>query len=320
MEKECIQVSFENGNIERKSYPAGIRLLDLAKEYQKEDDIVLAKVNGRLRELYLQLTEDCRISFITTRQQEGMAAYRRSMTLLLLKALYHQAGHEHIRRVGIHFSVSSGYYCTVDGDVTLDQDFLDKVEARMRELIAQKVPINKKTIGTDDAIALFSQYGMKDKEKLFHYRRASKVNIYDMGGFEDYYYGYMIPDTSYLGAFSLHLYEDGFVLQMPQRKDPKTVPAFEPENKMFRVRKESLKWGEMLEIPTVGLLNDYIVHHGIHDLILIQEALQEKKIAEIAGKIAENPDKKIIMIAGPSSSGKTTFSHRLSIQLSCTLD
>ena len=102
---------------------------------------------------------------------------------------------------------------------------------------------------------------MKDKEKLFHYRRASKVNIYDMGGFEDYYYGYMIPDTSYLGAFSLHLYEDGFVLQMPQRKDPKTVPAFEPENKMFRVRKESLKWGEMLEIPTVGLLNDYIVHH-----------------------------------------------------------
>lgn len=138
MEKEYIQVSFENGNIERKSYPAGIRLLDLAKEYQKEDDIVLAKVNGRLRELYLQLTEDCRISFITTRQQEGMAAYRRSMTLLLLKALYHQAGHEHIRRVGIHFSVSSGYYCTVDGDVTLDQDFLDKVEARMRELVAQK--------------------------------------------------------------------------------------------------------------------------------------------------------------------------------------
>ena len=156
MEKEYIQVSFENGNIERKSYPAGIRLLDLAKEYQKEDDIVLAKVNGRLRELYLQLTEDCRISFITTRQQEGMAAYRRSMTLLLLKALYHQAGHEHIRRVGIHFSVSSGYYCTVDGDVTLDQDFLDKVEARMRELIAQKVPINKKNdrYGRCDRIVL----------------------------------------------------------------------------------------------------------------------------------------------------------------------
>lgn len=237
MEKEYIQVSFENGNIERKSYPAGIRLLDLAKEYQKEDDIVLAKVNGRLRELYLQLTEDCRISFITTRQQEGMAAYRRSMTLLLLKALYHQAGHEHIRRVGIHFSVSSGYYCTVDGDVTLDQDFLGKVEARMRELVAQKVPIDKKNdrYGRCDRIVL----AVRDERqrKIVSYRRASKVNIYDMGGFEDYYYGYMIPDTSYLGAFSLHLYEDGFVLQMPQRKDPKTVPAFEPENKMFRVRK-----------------------------------------------------------------------------------
>lgn len=156
-----------------------------------------------------------------------MAAYRRSMTLLLLKALYHQAGHEHIRRVGIHFSVSSGYYCTVDGDVTLNQDFLDKVEARMMEHdCPESARSTKKRSVRTMRFALFSQYGMKDKEKLFHYRRASKVNIYDMGGFEDYYYGYMIPDTSYLGAFSLHLYGDGFVLQMPQRKDPKTVPAF----------------------------------------------------------------------------------------------
>ncbi len=295
--------------------PKGISLLEIAREYPDAREIVLAQVNGRLRELYWKLDTDCDVSFITTREQEGIAAYRRSMTLLLLKALYHEAGHDQIRRVGIHFSVSSGYYCTIDGNVKADRDFLDKVAARMHDMIAQKIPIEKKTIGTDDAIALFGQYGMKDKEKLFHYRRASKVNIYDMGGFEDYYYGYMVPDTSYLGAFELYPYDEGFVLQMPQKKDPDSVPAFEPENKVFQVRKESLRWGEMLEIPTVGALNDYIVHHGIHDLILIQEALQEKKIAEIAEKIASNQKTKIVMIAGPSSSGKTTFSHRLSIQL-----
>lgn len=310
------QITVKIGTEER-NYPAGTTLLKIAREYQTEweNDIVLAKENGKLRELCRPVCEDCEISFITTAAQEGMAAYRRSMTLLMLKAFYHEAGHENIRRVGIHFSVSSGYYCTADGDVKLNEDFLRRVSAYMRELIGQRVPIEKETIGTDEAIALFAEYGMKDKEKLFHYRRASKVNLYDMGGFEDYNYGYMVPDTSYLKYFELYLYEDGFVLQMPRREKPGEVPPFEPEAKMFHVRKESLKWGEMLEIPTVGALNDYIVRHGIHDLILIQEALQEKKIAEIAEQIAENPDKKLVMIAGPSSSGKTTFSHRLSIQL-----
>lgn len=312
MEEKQITVEIKG---EKKTCPKGTALLDIAQQYQTDRKIVLAQVDGRLKELFWKPECDCKISFITTNDQEGMAAYRRSMTLLLLKALYHEAGHDQIRRVGIHFSVSSGYYCTVDGNVQIDQSFLDKVSTRMHNMIDQKIPINKKTIGTDEAIVLFGQYGMKDKEKLFHYRRASKVNIYDMGGFEDYYYGYMVPDTSYLGAFKLYPYDEGFVLQMPQKKEPDIVPTFEPEHKIFQVRKESLRWGEMLEIPTVGALNDYIVRHGIHDLILIQEALQEKKIAEIAEKIASNPNKKIVMIAGPSSSGKTTFSHRLSIQL-----
>ncbi|MCI5899281.1 MAG: nucleoside kinase [Lachnospiraceae bacterium] len=303
---------------EQRSYPAGTPLLTIAREYQAEQeaDIVLAKENGKLRELFRTVCKDCELSFVTTASGEGFEAYRRSMTLLMLKAFYHEAGHENIRRVGIHFSVSSGYYCTVDGNVNPDAAFLERVSSYMREMVEQRIPIAKETIGTDEAMALFSEYGMKDKEKLFHYRRASKVNLYNLDGFEDYYYGYMVPDTSYLKYFALYPYEDGFVLQMPRRENPKEVPPFEPETKIFHVRKESLKWGEMLEIPTVGALNDYIVQHGIHDLILIQEALQEKKIAEIAEQIATNPDRKIVMIAGPSSSGKTTFSHRLSIQLS----
>lgn len=309
----CVRI----GTAERK-FPAGVMLLDIAKEYRDSyaNDIVLAKENGKLRELSRILTEDCALEFITTAHREGYSAYRRSMTLLLLKALYHEAGQRQIRRAGIHFCVSSGYYCTLDGEVTLDAAFLSRVKQYMQDLVRQAIPIRKETIGTDEAIRLFGDYGMKDKEKLFHYRRASKVNLYDMGGFEDYYYGYMVPDTSCLKYFELYPYDEGFVLQMPHRSKPDVVPPFVPETKIFQVRRESLKWGELLEVPTVGALNDYIVHHDIHDLILIQEALQEKKIAGIAEQIAKNPDKKLVMIAGPSSSGKTTFSHRLAIQLS----
>jgi len=303
---------------EVKEYEAGITYHDIAKEYQKdyEHEIVLVFVDGKLQELHKRLKKDCEISFVTTADPIGHEAYKRSMSFLLVKAVYDVAGHKNIDKVRMHFAIGPGYYCTITGETRVDDDFLERVESRMHELVEADLSIKKRTVHTDEAIGLFGQYGMYDKEELFRYRRVSKVNLYSINEFEDYYYGYMLYSTGYLKYFKLYRYDEGFVLQMPQRKDPKTVPAFEPENKMFRVRKESLKWGEMLEIPTVGLLNDYIVHHGIHDLILIQEALQEKKIAEIAGKIAENPDKKIIMIAGPSSSGKTTFSHRLSIQLS----
>ena len=156
---------------------------------------------------------------------------------------------------------------------------------------------------------------MYDKEKLFRYRRASRVNIYRLGNFEDYFYGYMVPDTSYLKYFELYLYDAGFVIQFPLQKQPDTVPPFKPQHKVFQVMKESVSWGDMLEVSTVGDLNDCISRGGMQDLVMAQEALQERKIAEIARTIAEDRSRKFIMIAGPSSSGKTTFSHRLSIQL-----
>ena len=157
MEEKQITVEIKG---EKKTCPKGTALLDIAQQYQTDRKIVLAQVDGRLKELFWKPECDCKISFITTNDQEGMAAYRRSMTLLLLKALYHEAGHDQIRRVGIHFSVSSGYYCTVDGNVQIDQSFLDKVSTRMHNMIDQKIPNNKKTIGTDEANVLFGQYGM----------------------------------------------------------------------------------------------------------------------------------------------------------------
>ncbi len=302
---------------EIRQYEAGTTYLEIAKEYQKEYsyDIVLVTVDGKLQELHKKVNRDCTLNFETTACDSGHKTYKRSMSLLLVKAIYDVAEHENVDKVRIHYSVSKGYYCTIEGNVVLDQQFLDQVEARMHQMVEADLPINKKSVNTDDAIATFARYGMHDKEKLFAYRRVSKVNIYSINEFEDYYYGYMVPSTGYLKYFKLYLYDDGFVLQMPEQKEPEIVPPFEPQNKLFHVLKESTSWGDMQGIETVGALNDRITKGDVRETVLVQEALQEKKIAEIAATIAARSELKFILIAGPSSSGKTTFSHRLSVQL-----
>ena len=156
---------------------------------------------------------------------------------------------------------------------------------------------------------------MMDKKKLFEYRRVSKVNIYTLDGFEDYYYGYMPASTGVLQYFSLEPYENGFMLNLPNSKTPDQTTLHKPSPKLFATLQEAKSWGKMVDVDTVGALNDVISHGGAPELILVQEALQEKKIAQIAEQIAGNPQKKFVLIAGPSSSGKTTFSRRLSIQL-----
>ena len=308
--------SVQIGN-EIRQYETGTTYREIAEDYQEqyENDIVLAFVNGKLQELHKTLKTDCTMVFETTAGPAGHKAYKRSMSLMLVKAVYDVANHEGVEKVRIHFSVSKGYYCTVTGNVEVNQSFLDKVEARMSEMVEMDMPIGKRTIHTDDAIALFHQHGMYDKERLFEYRRVSKVNIYNMNEFEDYYYGYMVPSAGYLKYFKLYLYDEGFVVQMPEKSAPKTVPPFEPQHQLFQVLKESVKWGDMQGIETVGALNDKITKGDVREVVLVQEALQEKKIAEIAAKVASSPDIKFVLIAGPSSSGKTTFSHRLSIQL-----
>ena len=221
-----------------------------------------------------------------------------------------------IDRIGVHFTVSGGYFCTLQGRTKLSLQLLDDVKEYMHALVKEAAPIEKRSIPTAEARRRFREYRMYDKEQLFRYRRASRVNIYSLKSFEDYYYGYMVPDASYLSCFDLKLFEDGFVLQFPPKGQPQTVPEFRPEMKIYHVQRDSMEWGSRLGIPTVGALNDFIVQHTAKELIMIQEAFHEKKIAEIAAQIAAKPEQKIVLIAGPSSSGKTTFSHRLSTQLS----
>lgn len=301
-----------------REYPYDTPYSKIAEDFRESVryPIVLVMKDKTLCELHKKLKRDGELEFITTADEIGHQTYKRSASLLLLKALYHVAGHGRIRKVILHFSVSSGYYYTIDGDVEITEEFLAQVKAYMLELADRKLPIRKKSVGTREAIEIFHRHHMYDKEKLFHFRRSSRVNIYSLEEFEDYFYGYMVNHTGYLKYFELYPYDQGLVLQLPVREAPREVPPFKPWEKLFQVQKESARWGEMIGADTVGDLNEQISKKGANELILIAEALQESKISQIADRIANDRNKKFIMIAGPSSSGKTTFSHRLSIQLS----
>ena len=314
MEQKMVKVEIMG---ETREYPAGTTFAEIVEPYQKvsEAPVILVTVNGKLKELHKKLKYDSRIGFVTTKDNIGHQTYKRSACMILLKAIYDIAGKEHVDNVVIHYSVGSGYYFTMKGSKIPDQKFLDQVKARMHEIVEAKLPIEKRTVSTDEAIALFHKHRMYDKEQLFRYRRVSRVNLYRIDTFEDYFYGYMANHTGYIRYFDLKPYDEGFVLELPEREKPDVIPPFLPEEKIFRVQKESQEWVEKLNISCVGDLNDRITKEGIRNILLVQEALQEAKISNIARKICETGNKKFVMIAGPSSSGKTTFSHRLSIQL-----
>lgn len=301
----------------KESYPEGTPYGEIISKYDKDRayPTILVFANGRLRELHKRLKEDVELIPVDLSDDIGHKTYKRSMTLLLLKAIYKVAGREHIDKVVLHYSAGSGYYYSVRGDVVLDEDFVARVKACMMQIVERRIPIMKRSVSTAEARGLFAQYGMRDKEKLFRFRRVSKVNIYSLDGFEDYYYGFMVWHTGYLKYFDLFLYDEGLILQLPRQSEPTVVPPVDVSPQIFQVQKWSEQWGEKLGIDTVGDLNEEISRGNIGRLLLIAEALQEERLSKIADRIAARKDVKFILIAGPSSSGKTTFSHRLAIQL-----
>ncbi|MDY5576825.1 MAG: nucleoside kinase [Lachnospiraceae bacterium] len=301
---------------EEKTYPEETKLIEIAKEYQKtrDHDIVLAMVDYKLSELGKNIENGSRISFLTTDTVCGNETYRRSLVMVMLKAFYDVYGTE-IDKIEVQYSISKGYYCEVKGQLEISEEVLACVRDRMNSIISADIPFEKRVVSTNDAVHFFHEHGMYDKERLFRFRRSSRVNIYRINKFEDYFYGYMVPSTGYLKYYGLYAYDEGFVLQMPVKEKPEEVPEFRPQEKVFQILKESSRWSDLLEVGTVGALNEQISRGKTTDLMLVQEALQEQKIAEIAKQIAMQKGIKFVMIAGPSSSGKTTFSHRLSIQL-----
>ncbi len=300
-----------------KLYEEGIKYEIIAKEYQHlyKEPIALVIINGKIRELMKRVDRDCELTFATYGDAIGHKTYVRSAIMLLMKAIKDVAGYETAAETKVEFAIGAGYYCRFRKGFSLDEKQIVRVKERMQELVEADLAITKKAYPAEEAIALFKKYGMNDKVKLFRYRRSSTINVYCLGDYYDYYYGYMLPSTGYISCFDLLPYENGLILLLPEKEEPEKLPVFEPRKKLFQTLMQAGQWVEEIGIDTVGDLNDQICEGNIADMILVQEALQERRIGEIARDIARREGVKFVMIAGPSSSGKTTFAHRLSIQL-----
>ena len=294
----------------------GTTLSDLAKQVQRPQEpiILLAYMDGKLRELFTPMTKDCHVRFVTLKEQAGYMAYKRTATLMFLKACEDLLGTGATTKIALDYSIGNSIFCDFLEDRVIDEAFARSIQKRMEELAKANLPITKRSLDTDQAAKYFDRIGFKGKKELFQFRRESKMNIYSLDGYDNYFYGYMAPSTGYISAFLVSAYQHGVVLQIPKRKQTEEIVPFTPQPKLFHVMQRSREWTKTMGVDTVGALNDEITHGNINHLILLQEGLQEKLLADIADEIVSK-NKRIILIAGPSSSGKTTFSHRLSIQL-----
>ncbi len=309
---------------------------DRFKDYY-EDDIILGIVNGRLRELNKKIKSDCELSFVTTADRDGRRTYRRSVVLLLQRAIYDVYGS--MTQLHVMHSLGEGYYCQLEKAVgcadsqqekynedtdlqgsrensekSVTEHDIDRIVCSMYTFVEKDLTITKHSAKTQYAEQLFKEKGLHDKERLLHYRRSSRVNLYELDGVVDYFYGFMAPSTGMLKYFDIVPYESGFVLLFPGAHS-RSVEPLVTSNKLFHTLDDSREWSKMLGIGTIGSLNDAIAAGRGQEIMLLQEALMEQKIGNLAAQIASDDKKKFVMIAGPSSSGKTSFANRLSIQL-----
>lgn len=295
----------------------GTTLEQLAKQLQKKEEpvILLAYMDGKLTELFTEIKKDCHVRFVTLKEQAGYMAYKRTATFIFLKACEDLLGKGESTKIAIDYSIGNSIFCDFSSmERIVDDKFAHSIQKRMEQLYESDLPITKRSLDTDQASRYFDSVGLKGKRELFKFRRESKTNIYSMDGYDNYFYGYTAPSTGYIPTFLVSAYQHGVVLQIPKRKQTEEIVPFTPQPKLFHVMQRSREWTKTMGVDTVGALNDEITYGNINHLILLQEGLQEKLLADISDEIVSK-NKRIILIAGPSSSGKTTFSHRLSIQL-----
>lgn len=290
---------------------------ELAQEFQGEfaSDIIVAKQGNKLKELDYEVKNAEDITFFDLTDEEGMRVYHRGVSFLLVKAVQDVLGGP--VKVGIEHSLRGNFYCEIrDGKTVVTEELLAQLEAKMREYVAADTPIQKKTFRKDVAMDIVKKQGMADKADLFRFRNASSVNLYELDGFYNYFYGYMVPSAGVLKVFGLMPYENGFLLRFPDPANPAELLPFEESPKISDTFMEQMRWSQLMEVSNVADLNNLIVKGKYGELIRINEALHEKKIVEIADQIYQRLDKvKVVLIAGPSSSGKTSFANRLGIQL-----
>lgn len=312
--RETVELTLDDGRIitgER-----GAKLEEFINIIQEDDKplIVGLVLDGALRELTYPLNQDGQASLVTMADSDGARIYRRSL-VFLLEAAFKRCFPE--GQLTIDHSVSSGgYFCQIENLNHFSESELDQLSTTMRELVAADIPFVRETVPLQEAIDYFTQSGEMDKVSLLKYRKRPDLVLYRANNVRDYHHGYMVPSSKYLRWFELHIIEDGFILQFPHKAEPNKIEPMEKYPTLLKTFREYADWLNKLGIPSVGALNDAIRSGHIDEVILVSEALHEMQISKIADQIQEkHPRVNVVLIAGPSSSGKTTFSKRLSIQL-----
>ena len=311
--RQVLHIRCKN-NKKTQEVPIGSTLSDIYKEInlQMPYGPVSAKVNNKVEGLHYRVYHNKDVEFLDLLTPSGIRTYTRSLFLVLCKAvhdLYPTSG------VIIDIPVSNGYYCNLQLGHEITTEDVDRIRTRMQEIIDAKMPIQRYETTTEEAVKMFTELGDIQKAKLLKSSGSLYCVYYVLEDYKDYYYGSMLTNTSQLHLFGLEPYFDGVLLRIPSTQDPSKLGELIRQDKMFEVFKEHHRWQSILGIKTVGDFNEAVKNGLATDLINVSEALQEKKISQIADTIAARKEIKVVLIAGPSSSGKTTFCKRLSVQL-----
>jgi uridine kinase len=312
--RQTVQARFPNGVTYEA--PAGTRLKEFVDAADTgEVPIMAALVNGKLRELTHPMLHDADVQPIAMDASDGMRIFQRSLTFVLIVAareLFPDAS------ITIDHSIPlGGYFCEVANRPLFTEEELQQIHARMREIVEADEPITRREVGIEEAIQIFTAWGCEDKVRLLQNTHPrTSVTIYSLRGVQDYFYGYMAPSAGCLRTFTLRPATDGFLLVFPLRTTPTLLPEYQRVPKLTAVFREHLEWMEVMGTEDVATLNMAVESGRIREVILVAEALQERRLAEIAGRIAAKPrTTRLVLIAGPSSSGKTTSSKRLAVHL-----
>ncbi len=311
--KQTIQIRCKN-NKKIKNFAIGSTLSDVFREFNLQMDYgpISVKVNNKVEGLNYRVYHNKDVEFLDMRSASGSRAYTRTLFFVLCKAAHDVwPGAD----VVIDIPVSNGYYCNINIGRPLTEADAGALRTRMQQIIDAAMPIRRHECTTEEAIGMFSEMGMDSKVKLLKSVGSLYTTYYEIDGYKDYYYGTLLTNTRQLYLFGLEKYYDGMLLRIPLREDPSRLGDLVRQDKMFEIFKEHHRWQKILEMSTVGDFNEAVKNGHSTDLINVSEALQEKKISQIADMIAARKGVRVVLISGPSSSGKTTFCKRLSIQL-----
>ncbi len=312
--RRSVQVRFPDGRAFEAPIGTRLEAFIQAAGSDSASPVVAALVNGKLCELTVEITGDAEVVPVTMSTGDGMRIYQRSLSFLLVAAareLFPEA-----RLILDHVLPFNGFFCQVEGRENFSPEELARLEGHMRAMVQADLPITKRRVPLPEARTLFEQQGDRDKVRLIEYRRKDYLTVYTLRGTHGYFYGYMVPSTGYLHAFRLQSYPPGFVLQFPRRSRPKELPPYRDSPKLASVFLEHADWMRLMDVEGVGALNHAVQTQRIREVILVAEALHEQRIAEIARLIAaRRHEVRFVLIAGPSSAGKTTFSKRLAVHL-----